>query len=113
MIDFKFDYDLESDDLFVFLNGKKSSGAIELGNFIFDFDEKGDLVAMEILEASKTLSEIMSKVLELNKIKELKIEMTNIRNMVAIRFKIKTDTDDASANILVPKIKEKSPVLIY
>ena len=58
---FSFNYDVENDDLFVYLKGKKSSGAIELGNFILDFDNKGDLVAMQILNVSEVLSKIISK----------------------------------------------------
>ena len=38
MKDFKFDYDEENDDLFIYLEGKKSAGAVEIGDFIVDFD---------------------------------------------------------------------------
>jgi len=37
MEDFKFDYDSENDDLFIYLPKVKSAGAVEMGNFIFDF----------------------------------------------------------------------------
>lgn len=113
MIDFKFSYDNENDDLFVYLPDKKSEGAIELGNFILDFDSKGDLVSMQILDASKTLSKFLSKVISLTKIKEMKIEIINFRNMAAIKFRITTDSVNETASILVPNIKERSPVLEY
>lgn len=112
MQNFKFSYDEENDDLFAYTD-KKSKGAVELGNFVLDFDEKGNLVAMEILDASKVLSKIVSKVLELAEIKEIKIDIVNLRNMAAVKFEIITSTDRARANILVPHIKEKSPVLSY
>lgn len=113
MRNFSFDYDETSDDLFVYLEGQKSKGAVELGNFVLDFDEKGNLVAMEILDASKFLSKVLSKMIILTKIKEMKTEIINFRNMDAIRFEITTDSDKATAHILVPHIKEKSPALIY
>jgi len=113
MIDFDFSYDSKEDDLFVYLKNKKSAGAIELGNFILDFDSNGNLIAMQILNASYVLSKILSKIIELNKIKKMQVEMINFRNIDAIKFKISTDTGEEIANILIPNIKEKSPVLQY
>lgn len=110
---FNFSYDSNSDDLFVYFEGKKSKGAIELGNFILDFDEKGDLVAIQILNASEVFTKIMSKIIEINEIKEMNADVINFRNMDAIRFKVKTDTEEETANILIPHIKEKSPVLTH
>jgi len=109
---FKFSYDAENDDLFIYSDGK-SKGAIELGNFVLDFDEKGDLVAMQILDASEILSKVLSKIVEINKISEIKIEITNFRNMDAINFKITSNNQESSASIFIPHIKEKSPVLNY
>lgn len=43
----------------------------------------------------------------------MKVNIVNIRNIVAVRFKIITDKDSQEANILIPNIKEKSPVLQY
>lgn len=113
MINFDFSYDSEEDDLFVYLDGKKSSGAVELGNFILDFDSKGNLVAIQILNASEILSKILSKIIELNKIKQMQVEMINFRNMDAIKFKIFTDAREETANILIPHITERSPVLCH
>jgi uncharacterized protein YuzE len=111
MKNFKFSYDSENDDLFVFLDGKTSAGGVELGNFILDFDSKGNLVAMQILNAADILSKVLAQVIELSKITEIKIEMVNVRNMNAIQFNISDGTYEGVANILVPHIKEKSPVL--
>lgn len=110
---FNFSYDEENDDLFVYLEGKKSAGATELGNFVLDFDNKGNLVAMQIVDASKTLSKILSKMIHLTKIKEMHLNIINFRNMEAIQFRITTDLEREEANIIIPNIKEKSPVLKY
>jgi len=107
---FEFDYDEGNDDLFVYLKNKKSSGAIELGNFVFDFDDKGQLVAFEIIDASETLSKLLSKMLQLSKIKEMKAQAVNYRNMASIRISI----DNENATIVIPQIKkETSPSLNY
>lgn len=110
---FNFSYDEENDDLFVYLPDQKSKGAVELGNFILDFDDKGKLVAMQILNASKILSKILSKIMELNKIKKMELDIINFRNTDVIKFKVTTDTEEETANILIPHIREKSPVLVY
>ena len=110
---FNFDYDLESDDLFMYLEEKKSSGAIELGNFILDFDDKGDLVAMQILNVSDVFSKLLSRIVEVTKLKEVQVDIVNFRNMDAIKFKVISDDSEETANILIPHIKEKSPVLSY
>jgi len=110
---FNFDYDLENDDLFIYLEGKKSSGAIELGNFVLDFDDKGDLVAIQIINASEVFKKILSKVTEINNLKKIEADIINFRNMEAIKFRVLTDSEEETANILIPHIKEKSPVLTY
>ncbi len=110
---FNFSYDAENDDLFIYLEGKKSSGAIELGNFILDFDDGGNLVAMQILNISEVLSKIFSKIIEISKIKEIKMNIINFRNMEAIKFYISDGKNEEITNILIPHIKEKSPVLQF
>ncbi len=110
---FNFDYDEENDDLFVYSERKKSSGSVELGNFILDFDENGDLTAMEILDASEVLSKILSKIVEISKIKEIKIEIINFRNIDAITFSMYINNKEEKANILIPHIRHKSHVLSY
>lgn len=110
---FNFSYDEENDDLFVYLEGKKSAGAIELGNFILDFDDNGYLVAMQIMNVSEVFSKILSKIIEISKIKEIKVNIINFRNMDAIQFSISDGQREERANILIPHIKEKSPVLQY
>ena len=114
MKEFKFSYDEENDDLFIYLPGKKSKGAVEMGNFVFDFDDKENLVAIQILEASQVLSRLVSKILELAKIRELRADIINFRNMATIQIRITTDSEQETANIIVPRIKhEESPTSGY
>lgn len=110
MKNFNFSYDANSDDLFIYLEGQKSAGAVESGNFVFDFDKKGQLVAFEIIDATDTLSKLLSKMLELSKIKEMKAELINFRNMASLRIRV----DQENATIVIPNIKkETSPALSY
>ncbi len=110
---FNFSYDLENDDLFIYLKERKSKGAIELGNFILDFDSKGDLVAMQILNVSEVLAKILSKMIKASNLKEVKMNIINFRNMDAIKFYVSDGNYGETTNILIPHIKEKSPVLSY
>jgi len=64
---------------------------------------------MQILDAS----EVLSKIIELNKIKEMQVEIINFRNIDAIKFRVVTEKASDSASILVPNIREKSPALRY
>jgi uncharacterized protein YuzE len=109
---FNFDYDLENDDLFVYLEGKKSSGAIELGNFILDFDKTGNLVAMQIINVSEVFAKILSKMINPKNINQMEVEIINFRNIDAIKFRVTGDARTETASILIPHIKEKSPVLM-
>ncbi len=108
---FNFDYDSKNDDLFVYLENKKSAGAVELGNIILDFDKNYNLVAMQIINVSEFLSKIFSRKINLSNIKEAKMEIINFRNMDAIKFSISDEKIEEKANILIPHIRKKSPVL--
>jgi uncharacterized protein YuzE len=110
---FNFDYDSENDDLFVYLENKKSAGAVELGNFVLDFDKEGDLVAMQIINASEVFSKVLSKMIKLSKITEVKVEIINFRNMEAIKFSVSDSQVEEKTTLLIPHIKEKSPALQY
>jgi uncharacterized protein YuzE len=114
MQNFKFDYDKENDSLFVYLDGAKSKGAVEMGDFVFDFDGKGNLAAMEIFNVSEIFNAVLSKMIKLAKIKEFGVEIFNFRNSRAtIKFSISDDTERQSANIIIPRVAEKSPSLQY
>jgi len=113
MQDFKFSYDNENDDLFIYLDGAKSAGAVEIGDFIFDFDENENLAAVQIINASKILSKLASRIIKIEMINEIKAEVINFRNMAAIRLRIIGNNFDVLTVLTVPKLKEESPALGY
>lgn len=113
MKEFKFSYDKENDDLFIYLPESKSAGAVEIGNFIFDFDKDGNLVAIQIIDASKILLKLISEIKEISKIKSIKADIVNFRNMAFVIIEITTDRIKEKATISIPFLKEKSPALKY
>lgn len=71
-------------------------------------------MSIQIFEASQVLSKMLSKILELANIKELKADIINFRNMAAINLRIITDSVQETANIIMPRIRqENSPALNY
>lgn len=57
MANIKYEYDKEDDVLMVFLGKGKIDDAQQSGNIISHLSEKGELLLLEILEASKFLKE--------------------------------------------------------
>ena len=113
MKEFKFSYDKENDDLFVYLDGEKSEGAVEFGNLIMDFDSSSNLVAIQILNAAEFFSKFFSKVLNLINIQSLRAEVVNFRNMDSLKLSVNIGGKEETSNILIPRIRQSSPVLNY
>ena len=113
MKEFRFDYDAKYDDLFVY-SDEKSDGAIEIGDFVFDFTNEGKLVGFEIQNASKNLPKISEKPIDsLTKLKECKIEVNSMRNFLIIKIAFIYQKDIINANLVIPRITEKNPALYY
>lgn len=113
MKDFKFSYDEQNDDLFIYLEGKKSAGAVEIGDFVVDFDKDENLVAIELINASKLLSKLVSKVISLTKIKSIQANIIEFRNMNAIDIQVEFEGRKERVPIIIPTIKKTSPALEY
>jgi len=66
----KFSYSKDSDILYIGVkNSKKIQGSAEVGDFILDFTHDGELVGLEILNASKNIMKITKRLLsQINKI---------------------------------------------
>lgn len=90
MKNFEYSYDKENDDLFIYQKELKSSGAIELGNLIIDLDEKGNLVAIQIINASEFFSKFISKIIEITDIKTIEAELIQYRNIEGLKLDTST-----------------------
>ena len=111
MKDFNFSYDEENDDLFIYLEGKKSAGAVEVGDFVIDFDDDENLVAVEIINASEVLSKLVSKVVSLSNIKSIQLNIIKFRNMNAIDMQVQFGDRMERVQLILPVIGKRSPVL--
>ncbi len=113
MKELKFDYDAEYDDLFIY-SDKKSDGSIEIGDFVFDFSNDGELVAFEIQNAIKNLNSIAEKPFDnLDKLKSCRIEINTIKDFLILRIELSTGKDVIYSNIVIPSVKEEIPALGY
>lgn len=110
---FEIDYDSEGDSLFVYCEGKKSGGAVEIGNFVLDLDSNGNLVGMEFLDVSEFFKTIFSKVIDVSKIREFNANVINFRNTTnIINFSITTDSGIERDRLIIPRVV-KSPAVDY
>ncbi|MDD2678975.1 MAG: DUF2283 domain-containing protein [Candidatus Nanoarchaeia archaeon] len=114
--EFDFDYDKENDSLFIFKPNVSSKSSIELGNFVYDYDGKGQIVGIEILSAKETISDtlnhdVSSKFLE--NIKDIKVSFKPVKNLMMIKifisFNPKILKDEIISSVQVPNLRNQSP----
>ena len=116
MQNFKFDYDKENDDLFIYSTKSKSGASVEIGDVVFDFDKDKKLAAIEIMNATKFLkSLIVDHKFSKNTLSELvscEIEVNVQDNFLLIKivFLVK-EGRRLPANLSLPRISASSPAL--
>jgi len=49
------DYDMRNDSLYIYTKGWKYKGSLDLGDIIISISEDGEIIGIEILDASKNL----------------------------------------------------------
>ncbi len=116
---FKFSYDRENDDLFIYNTKSKSKGSVELGDVIFDYNNKKELVGLQIMNASKIIKECVIKkntvlIKEvLDNLKECKVNIKGKNKMLIITIYLSSKMNEVSPILTVPRIQESSPALAY
>ncbi|PIY60089.1 hypothetical protein COY95_03610 [Candidatus Woesearchaeota archaeon CG_4_10_14_0_8_um_filter_47_5] len=115
---FNFSYDKENDDLLVFNPRFKSRGSVELGNIIFDYNNKKEFVGMQIMKASKMIKDMTNentKVIKevLNNLKECKVDARQQNNLLIVKIFLLSKLKEVSPVISVPSVIEPSPALVY
>ena len=119
MSKFKFSYDKENDDLFLFNPNCKSKGSVELGDIILDYDNKKELVGLQIMNASQLIKEMLfeetvdSVAGVLNNLKECKVETRSKNNVLIVKIYLFSTKRKISPVISLPTIREQSPALAY
>jgi len=111
-----FSYDKENDDLFLFSPKSKSKGSVELGDLILDYNNKKELVGIQIMNASSMIKDLVGEDLQtvkgvLSDLKECKIDVKTKGNWIFIKIYLLSNLKEISPVISVPKIVEPSPAL--
>ncbi len=118
MQEFKFDYDMENDDLFVYNGKKKSKGSVEFGKLVLDFDSNKKLAAIEIMDATEFLKPLVRKFkMDKNALANIiscKVQTSVQNNFLFIRMFIltKISKEQLEFPVMIPRITAKSPSMI-
>ena len=116
MQEFKFDYDEENNDLFIYNDKKKSAASVEIGDIVFDFDSSKRFSGIEIMNATRYLSELISgfKVskLALAGILSCRVESKVLNNLLIVKIVLVTKEKlTIPVTLTVPRITAPSPAL--
>ena len=116
MQEFKFDYDEENNDLFIFSGKKKSAGSVEIGDIIFDFDSEKGLSAIEILNATDYFSALSPahKVSRsaLTGLLSCKVESKVMNNLLIVKILlVMKEGQQIPAIVTIPRITNPSPAV--
>lgn len=111
---FNYDYDTDNDDLFLFNPKSRSRASVELGNIIFDFNSRKNLVGIQLMNASKLLKDMVddSSIKDMKEfLKSLKgcnVEIKDNQDILIVKFLLISDMQEIQAVLSVPKITESS-----
>ena len=113
---FNFSYDKENDDLFLSRPNAKSKGSVELGDIILDFNNKKELVGIQIMNVSKLFKDITEEKITilrnlLNNLNKCRVEVKPKNNMLLIKIFLFSKVKEIAPVISVPSIMESSPAL--
>ena len=111
---FKFDYDPENDNLFLYNPKTKTNSSIEIDDIVIDFNSKKQLSAIEITNATQILSNLIKEKIMINKtmlkdIRDCKIEIVKQNNHLVIRLFITLRSKQIFTPLIIPTISEPSP----
>ncbi len=113
---FNFSYDKENDDLFLFKPRSKSKGSIELGGLILDYNNKKELVGIQIIGASGMIRSITTKRCSeikdiLNHLERCKVESVIKNNLIILRISLISKSKEISPVFSIPSITNPRPAL--
>jgi uncharacterized protein YuzE len=114
---FKFDYDYENDGLFIYDPKCKSKASVDIDDMIIDYNNKKEVAAIELLNASKFFKDLGITDMDitkdvLNDIVECRIDIIPKNNFFIIRFLLSFNSSKQLVTpVYVPTIHEHSPSL--
>tara|TARA_Y100000310_G_scaffold289971_1_gene316796 strand:+ start:2968 stop:3330 length:363 start_codon:yes stop_codon:yes gene_type:complete len=116
---FKFDYDFENDDLFLYDPNSKSKASIEIDDLIIDYNKNKEVSGIELLNASSFFKVLSSADFLVDKeilksIQDCKVEIIPKSNFFMIKFILSFKSKKTiTTPVIVPIINESSPSLAY
>ena len=114
--EFKIDYDSEEDLLYLYSKGKKSSGSIEFGELVVDLEKKGEIVGLEVFDASQYLSELTNKKIsrqDLEKMENAEFSFTAKKGTIMIKIVLPIQKEQVPATIAIQNMNYRSPAMAY
>ena len=99
------DYDIKNDLLYVYRKGK-FKGNVEIGNIILDLTPQGDVIGIEVLDASNTLKMFNITKDMLRKAERAKLIFKKQRNIMYVGFMLKVPmlAEMPQAMVAIPQI---------
>lgn len=100
----KIDFDYENDILYLYL-GEKVKDSLQIENFVIDFSQDNKIVAIEILDASKILSELSETDITkdaLSKIESAGMSVYHGKELIYILMVIRLSINHESVDIRIP-----------
>jgi len=109
---YKFSYDKEQDDLFVYSSKSKSKGSVEFGDVIIDLNSQKEFVGIQIMHASEFLQELVEVDIKpvLDSLKECRVETIRQKNMLIVKLFLVGDVEVSSV-LSLPYVTEGSPAV--
>lgn len=113
---YKFSYDENNDDLFLFSPKSKSKGSVELGDIVIDFNSKREFAGIQIMNATKLIKDLTNETFSsikslLNKLEKCEIEVKPRNNILIIKIYLFSEQKEISPVITVSNITHSSPAL--
>lgn len=116
MKDFDFSYDRVNDDLFMYYPKSRSKGSVEIGNIILDFNARKDIVAIQFLNASRMIKDMLvdEKIdmkLFLASLSDCKVSIKTDNSLTTIRFYLIGGSKKIMPVLSMPILMRSSPAL--
>lgn len=111
-----FSYDATTDDLFIYDQRSRSKGSVEIGNIILDFSAKKEIVAIQLLSASKLINDMVSDAhfnmkQFLSDLTDCNLDIKTDNNLTTIKLYLTTGSKEITPILSMPIITQSSPAV--
>lgn len=98
------DYDYENDILYLYA-GEKAKDSLQIENFVIDFSQDDRIAAVEVLDASRILSELLQTNITkdaLSKIESAGISIYHGKELIYILLIVRLSINQESIDLRIP-----------